>query len=63
MGAADVSFGTLLGVDHIGIGVSDMDASIAFYGGIGFTDIVFDYTGPLGGIAAVSGHAGHSYNR
>lgn len=56
MTGTDVSFGTLLGVDHIGIGVSDMDASIAFYDGIGFTDVVFDYTGPLGGLSAVSGH-------
>lgn len=49
-------FGTLMGMDHIGIGVSDMPASIRFYAALGFTDVAFDYTGPLPGLAAVTGH-------
>ncbi|WP_439593464.1 VOC family protein [Microbacterium sp.] len=56
MNAPDFRFGTLLGLDHIGIGVSDMDASLRFYGELGFVDVAFDYTGPLGGIADVTGH-------
>lgn len=56
MNAPDFRFGTLLGLDHIGIGVSDMDASVRFYAELGFTDIAFDYTGPLGGIEAITGH-------
>lgn len=55
MSAHDPSYGSLLGVDHIGIGVSDMDASMTFYGDLGFTDAVFDYTGPLGGLDSVAG--------
>jgi catechol 2,3-dioxygenase-like lactoylglutathione lyase family enzyme len=39
-----------MGVDHIGVGVSDMDRSIAFWAEIGFTDVAFDYSGPLGGL-------------
>lgn len=39
------------GVNHIGIGVSDMDNSIKFYGeNLGFTKIMFDYTGYIPGI-------------
>lgn len=49
-------FGTLSGLDHIGIGVSDVDAARAFYGELGFTDESFDYTGPLPGLAALTGH-------
>ena len=48
-------FGTLTGLDHIGIGVSDMDAALAFYGALGFTDRAFDYRGPLPGLAEVTG--------
>jgi catechol 2,3-dioxygenase-like lactoylglutathione lyase family enzyme len=55
MSGSDASYGTLLGVDHIGIGVSNMDASMAFYAGLGFTDVVFDHTGALGGLDAVTG--------
>lgn len=44
------------GVDHIGVGVSDMNRSLKFYGDLlGFTEIVFDYTGPLPGMQKVSG--------
>lgn len=51
------SFGALVGLDHIGIGVSDMAASMTFYEALGFTDIAFDYSGDLPGAAGVSGHA------
>ena len=37
------------GVDHVGVGVSDMDAAVRFYGAVGFTDVLFDYTGPVPG--------------
>ncbi|MGI8335757.1 VOC family protein [Actinomadura scrupuli] len=50
--------GTLMGLDHIGIGVSDMTASLAFYAELGFTDVAFDYTGSLPGLTAVTGHGG-----
>jgi catechol 2,3-dioxygenase-like lactoylglutathione lyase family enzyme len=49
--------GLTLGVDHIGIGVSDMDRSRAFWGRLGFTDVAFDYSGELGGLDAVAGSA------
>lgn len=49
-------FGTLTGLDHIGVGVSDMVASLAFYAELGFADVAFDYAGPLPGIAAMTGH-------
>jgi len=39
----------MLGVDHIGVGVSDMQRSKAFWADVGFTDIAFDYQGPLAG--------------
>ena len=45
-----------LGVDHIGVGVSDMERSLAFWGRLGFTEIAFDHTGELGGLAAVAGY-------
>lgn len=48
--------GTLTGLDHIGIGVSDPDASLSFYAELGFTDVAFDYEGPLPGLEKVSGH-------
>lgn len=56
MSESGTGFGTLLGVDHIGIGVSDMERSLRFYAELGFGDVVFDYSGPLGGLAAVTGH-------
>jgi len=40
------------GVDHIGVGVGDMDAGIAFYGQVGFSDVLFDYTGEVPGTEA-----------
>jgi catechol 2,3-dioxygenase-like lactoylglutathione lyase family enzyme len=53
---AKYGFGSLVGLDHIGVGVSDMEASLAFYAQLGFLDIAFDYTGELGGLQQVSGH-------
>lgn len=39
------------GVDHVGVGVADMDAGLEFYGRrLGFTDVLFDYTGPVPGL-------------
>ena len=45
-----------MGLDHIGIGVSDMTASLEFYAELGFTDVAFDYTGALPGLTAVTGY-------
>src|ERR1700748_1894191 len=56
MVAARSRFGALTGLDHIGIGVSDMAASMAFYAELGFDDVAFDYKGTLPGLAGVSGH-------
>ncbi len=36
-----------LGVDHIGVGVGDLDAALAFYGGVGFSQVLFEYTGEV----------------
>jgi catechol 2,3-dioxygenase-like lactoylglutathione lyase family enzyme len=47
-----------LGVDHIGVGVSDMDAARRFYGDLGFTVVAFDYTGPLDGLEQVARASG-----
>ena len=44
-----------LGVDHIGLGVSDMDAMRAFYADLSFTEVAFEYTGPLPGLETVAG--------
>lgn len=56
MVAARSRFGALTGLDYIGIGVSDMAASMAFYGELGFDDVAFDYNGSLPGLTGVSGH-------
>ena len=37
------------GVDHVGVGVADMDAALRFYGQVGFTEVLFDYTGKVPG--------------
>lgn len=37
------------GVDHVGVGVADMDAAVGFYGQVGFGDVLFDYTGDVPG--------------
>lgn len=54
--AAQRGFGALTGLDHIGIGVSDPAASIAFYGQLGFTDVAFDVTADLPGMTGLTGH-------
>jgi catechol 2,3-dioxygenase-like lactoylglutathione lyase family enzyme len=33
------------GVDHVGVGVPDVDAALRFYGAVGFGDVLFDYAG------------------
>jgi catechol 2,3-dioxygenase-like lactoylglutathione lyase family enzyme len=47
---------TFQGVDHVGVGVGDVDAAIEFYGRhVGFDSVLFDYTGELPGLEAVAG--------
>lgn len=47
---------TFLGVDHVGVGVSDVDAAIEFYGRhVGFDRVLFDWSGD---VAAVDPYAG-----
>jgi catechol 2,3-dioxygenase-like lactoylglutathione lyase family enzyme len=46
----------LKGVNHVGIGVSDMNRSMKFYGDLGFEQIMFDYTGILPGMEQVTGN-------
>jgi catechol 2,3-dioxygenase-like lactoylglutathione lyase family enzyme len=44
------------GVHHGGIGVSDIERSLKFYSEcLGFSDVLFDYTGPLPGMERVTG--------
>ena len=43
------------GVDHVGVGVGDMDEGIAFYGRVGFSDVLFDWTGDVPGTEALTG--------
>jgi catechol 2,3-dioxygenase-like lactoylglutathione lyase family enzyme len=40
------------GVDHIGVGVGEMDVALDFYGRVGFSDVLFDYRGPVPGTEA-----------
>jgi catechol 2,3-dioxygenase-like lactoylglutathione lyase family enzyme len=47
--------GQALGVDHIGVGVSAMEGSIAFYAQLGFTDVVFDAELTLTGLSRLAG--------
>jgi catechol 2,3-dioxygenase-like lactoylglutathione lyase family enzyme len=47
--------GLALGVDHIGVGASDVDRSIAFYAQLGFTDVVFDAELQLTGLDRLAG--------
>jgi catechol 2,3-dioxygenase-like lactoylglutathione lyase family enzyme len=53
-----LSPGRALGVDHIGVGVSDMERSIAFYAELGFTDVAFDAHLELPGLERVAGRSG-----
>src|SRR4051812_6467199 len=49
------------GVDHVGGGVSDVDAAIDFYGRyVGFDQVLFDRTGELPGLEAFAGRAPHA---
>ena len=44
------------GINYVGIGVSDMDRSLKFYGELlGFTEVMFDYTGSIPGMEKVTG--------
>jgi catechol 2,3-dioxygenase-like lactoylglutathione lyase family enzyme len=47
---------TFMGVDHVGVGISDADEAIEFYGRhVGFDRVLFDYTGELPGLETVAG--------
>ena len=49
MGVLTVS--TFQGVDHAGIGVADMDVAFDYWmHKLGFTEVFFDYTGPVPGL-------------
>jgi catechol 2,3-dioxygenase-like lactoylglutathione lyase family enzyme len=50
-----LSPGWTLGVDHIGVGVADVDRSIAFYSQLGFDQIAFDEELTLTGLERVAG--------
>ena len=44
-----------LGVNNVGIGVSNMEQSLEFYSNyLGFTEILFNYSGPLPGMEKVT---------
>jgi catechol 2,3-dioxygenase-like lactoylglutathione lyase family enzyme len=46
------------GVDHVGVGVADMQEAIEFYGDkLGFRKVLFDYSGSLPGLERVTGRA------
>lgn len=45
------------GIDHIGVGVGDMQMALDFYGAVGFSDVLFDHTGPAPGSEAFTGGA------
>lgn len=46
---------TFLGVDHAGIGVGDMDKAFEFWSKkLGFTEVFFDYTGPVPGLSEIT---------
>jgi catechol 2,3-dioxygenase-like lactoylglutathione lyase family enzyme len=49
---------TTLGVEHIGVGVTDMERSLRFYADLGFTAVDFDYEGPVPGLERVAGRDG-----
>ena len=40
---------TFRGVDHVGVGVADMEAALVFYAQVGFSDVLFDWTGRVPG--------------
>jgi len=43
------------GVDHVGVGVGDVDAALDFYRVVGFSEVLFDYTGDVPGTEALGG--------
>ena len=44
------------GVNHVGIGVSDMEKLMKFYADcLGFKEVMFDYSGPLPGMEKITG--------
>jgi catechol 2,3-dioxygenase-like lactoylglutathione lyase family enzyme len=43
------------GVDHVGVGVGDMDEALAFWGAVGFADVLFDYSGEVPGTERFTG--------
>lgn len=44
------------GVNHVGIGVSNMEKSLKFYGDLlGFKQVVFDYTGHIPSLESITG--------
>jgi catechol 2,3-dioxygenase-like lactoylglutathione lyase family enzyme len=52
---------TFMGVDHVGVGVGDVDEAIEFYGRhVGFDRVLFDYTGELPGLEVVAGRRPHA---
>ncbi len=44
-----------VGVDHVGIGVGDLEAAVAFYGRIGFAEVLLEYEGPVPGTEVFTG--------
>ncbi len=40
---------TFRGIDHVGVGVADMAAALDFYERVGFSTVLFDYTGSVPG--------------
>lgn len=56
MTTARTTHGPFAGVDHIGVGVTDMERSLRFYAALGFTDVAFDVTTDLPGLAPLTGH-------
>ncbi len=52
------SMTTLSGVDHVGVGVGDIDEAIEFYGRhVGFDQLLFDFTGDLPGLEQIAGRS------
>lgn len=48
-----------LGVDHAGVGVGDMDRALEFWRDrLGFTEVLFDYTGPVPGLDELTRETG-----
>ena len=50
-----MSTGMFRGVDHVGLGVGDLDRALAFYGRVGFSELVFAYEGVVPGLDFLGG--------